>query len=73
MAKNDLFAHSKNNQRIYVNPALQMQQQLYQKIMDACRSLGVTLFENKKVKLIDKKIGSDSNEDAKDLMKDLLS
>lgn len=83
LAKNDLFTTAKDTGRTYMNPAIQLQQQLYQKIMDSCKNLGITIFEEKKVKLIDKKlkgqggIKSSDNigdmENAKNMAKELLS
>ena len=72
LAKNDIYLKGEKG-RIYQNPALQTQQQLYQRIMDSLKSLGVTLFEEKKFKLIDKKIGTDSDADAAEMMEALLS
>ena len=82
LAKNDLFTTSNDSKRTYMNPAIQLQQQLYQKIMDSCKNLGITLFEEKKAKLIDKKLkvnaGKSSEnigdtDEAKNMAKMLLS
>jgi phage terminase small subunit len=82
LAKNDLFTTAKDTNRTYMNPAIQLQQQLYQKIMDSCKNLGITLFEEKKVKLINKKLkvnaGKSSEnigdtDEAKNMAKMLLS
>lgn len=82
LAKNDLFVTAADTKRTYMNPAIQLQQQLYQKIMDSCKNLGITLFEEKKVKLINKKLkvnaGKSSEnigdtDEAKNMAKMLLS
>ena len=73
LAKNDLFTTSNDSKRTYMNPAIQLQQQLYQKIMDSCKNLGITLFEEKKVKLINKKIGNDKEESAQKLLDQLIN
>lgn len=71
LAKGDLFSHGGNG-RTYINPALQIEQNTYNQIIKACENLGVTVFSNKKVKIIDKKIGEESGQSANDLIKELL-
>lgn len=74
LIRHDLFITAKDTGRTYMNPAVQLQQQLYQKIMDSLKSLGITLLEEKKEKLIDKKIGNDqSSVDAAQMMEQLLA
>ena len=69
------------NGRIYQNPALDTQQRLYAKIMDCLKTLGITVFEEKREKIMDKKLKSHSgkssestldNEDAANMAKMLL-
>ena len=72
LAKSSIFLKGDGG-RVYQNPALQTSQQLYQKIMDALKSLGVTVLEEKKMKLIDKKIGNDNEESAEKLLENLLN
>ena len=73
LATKDLFTKAVDSGRTYVNPAIQLHQQLYQKIMDGCKNLGVTLFDNKKIKLLDKKIGTTADEDAAELLDKLIN
>lgn len=72
LAKSDIFLKGEHN-RVYQNPALQTSQQLYQKIMDALKALGITLFEEKREKLIDQKLGKSDEESAEKLLENLLS
>ena len=72
LAKGDLFSHGGNG-RTYINPALQIEQNTYNQIIKACENLGVTVFSNKKVKIIDKKIGEESGQSAKELLDNLLN
>lgn len=72
LSKNDIYLKGEKG-RIYQNPALQTQQQLYQKIMDSLKSLGITLFEEKKEKILNKKIGEDKEVSAQKLLENLIS
>ena len=81
LAKNDVYLKGEKG-RIYQNPALETQQRLYAKIMDCLKSLGVTVFEEKREKIMDKKLKAHSgksaestvdNEDAANMAKMLLS
>lgn len=81
LVKNDIYLRGESG-RIYQNPALDTQQRLYAKIMDCLKTLGVTVFEEKREKIMDKKLkahGGKSaesiadNEDAANLAKLLLS
>lgn len=81
LVKNDIYLKGENG-RIYQNPALDTQQRLYAKIMDCLKTLGITVFEEKREKIMDKKLKSHSgnssestldNEDAANMAKMLLS
>ena len=81
LVKNDIYLRGESG-RIYQNPALDTQQRLYAKIMDCLKTLGITVFEEKREKIMDKKLKSHSgkssestldNEDAANLAKLLLS
>ena len=81
LTKNDVYLKGEKG-RIYQNPALETQQRLYAKIMDCLKSLGVTVFEEKREKIMDKKLKAHSgksaestvdNEDAANMAKMLLS
>lgn len=72
LAKNDIYLKGEKG-RIYQNPALQTQQQLYQRIMDSLKSLGITLFEEKKEKILNKKIGEDKEVSAQKLLENLIN
>ena len=81
LTKNDIYLKGEKG-RIYQNPALDTQQRLYAKIMDCLKSLGVTVFEEKREKIMDKKLKAHSgksaestvdNEDAANMAKMLLS
>ena len=80
LVKNDIYLKGENG-RIYQNPALDTQQRLYAKIMDCLKTLGITVFEEKREKIMDKKLKSHSgkssestldNEDAANMAKMLL-
>ena len=80
LVKNDIYLKGENG-RIYQNPALDTQQRLYAKIMDCLKTLGITVFEEKREKIMDKKLKSRSgkssestldNEDAANMAKMLL-
>lgn len=80
LVKNDIYLRGESG-RIYQNPALDTQQRLYAKIMDCLKTLGVTVFEEKREKIMDKKLKSHSgkssestldNEDAANMAKMLL-
>lgn len=81
LVKNDIYLKGETG-RIYQNPALDTQQRLYAKIMDCLKTLGITVFEEKREKIMDKKLKSHSgkssestldNEDAANMAKMLLS
>lgn len=81
LTKNDIYLKGEKG-RIYQNPALDTQQRLYAKIMDCLKTLGVTVFEEKREKIMDKKLKAHSgkssestadNEDAANMAKMLLS
>ena len=81
LTKNDIYLKGEKG-RIYQNPALETQQRLYAKIMDCLKTLGVTVFEEKREKIMDKKLKAHSgkssestvdNEDAANMAKMLLS
>lgn len=81
LTKNDIYLKGDKG-RIYQNPALETQQRLYAKIMDCLKTLGVTVFEEKREKIMDKKLKAHSgkssestvdNEDAANMAKMLLS
>lgn len=81
LAKDDIYLKGDKG-RIYQNPALETQQRLYAKIMDCLKTLGVTVFEEKREKIMDKKLKAHSgnssestvdNEDAANLAKLLLA
>lgn len=81
LTKNDIYLKGEKG-RIYQNPALETQQRLYAKIMDCLKTLGVTVFEEKREKIMDKKLKAHSgksaestadNEDAANLAKLLLA
>ena len=80
LVKNHIYLKGENG-RIYQNPALDTQQRLYAKIMDCLKTLGITVFEEKREKIMDKKLKSHSgkssestldNEDAANMAKMLL-
>lgn len=80
LVKNDIYLRGESG-RIYQNPALDTQQRLYAKIMDCLKTLGITVFEEKREKIMDKKLKSHSgkssestldNEDAANMAKMLL-
>ena len=80
LVKNDIYLKGENG-RIYQNPALDTQQRLYAKIMDCLKTLGITVFEEKREKIMDKKLKSHSgkssestldNEDEANMAKMLL-
>lgn len=80
LVKNDIYLKGESG-RIYQNPALDTQQRLYAKIMDCLKTLGITVFEEKREKIMDKKLKSHSgkssestldNEDAANMAKMLL-
>ena len=80
LVKNDIYLKGENGRR-YQNPALDTQQRLYAKIMDCLKTLGITVFEEKREKIMDKKLKSHSgkssestldNEDAANMAKMLL-
>lgn len=71
LAQNDLFSKGGSG-RTYINPAMQVSQNTYKQIIQACKDLGITLFEDKRIKMMDKKIGESSGESAEKLMQKLL-
>ena len=80
LVKNDIYLRGESG-RIYQNPALDTQQRLYAKIMDCLKTLGITVFEEKREKIMDKKLKSHrgkssestlDNEDAANMAKMLL-
>lgn len=81
LAKDDIYLKGDKG-RIYQNPALETQQRLYAKIMDCLKTLGVTVFEEKREKIMDKKLKAHSGkssenigdtDEAKNMAKMLLS
>ena len=72
LVKNDIYLKGENG-RIYQNPALDTQQRLYAKIMDCLKTLGITVFEEKREKILDKKLGEDKGAIAQELLENLIN
>lgn len=72
LVKNDIYLKGESG-RIYQNPALDTQQRLYAKIMDCLKTLGITVFEEKREKILDKKLGEDKGASAQELLENLIS
>ena len=72
LVKNDIYLKGESG-RIYQNPALDTQQRLYAKIMDCLKTLGVTVFEEKREKILDKKLGEDKGASAQELLENLIN
>lgn len=74
LATQPIFKTAKDTGRTYMNPGVQLQQQTYTKLMDMYKSLGITLFESKKSKIMDKKIDDvTEDESAQELSEKLLA
>lgn len=74
LATQPIFKTAKDTGRTYMNPGVQLQQQTYTKLMDMYKSLGITLFESKKSKIMDKKIDTNMQEEnASSILNNLIS
>lgn len=74
LAKSDIYLKGEKG-RIYQNPALQTQQQLYDKIMSSLKAMGLTIYEEKRDKIMEQRITNDNKEEesAQELLEKLIN